>query len=110
MNDQMMKRHLKKFPKVICVSEFVKKDLDNRGFDPAKTVAIPNGIELPCTTSTKEEDFILFMGRLVNTKGLEYLVKAMRSVDSKLIICGGDRSRISYRGRSRGTGCRAKWR
>ena len=89
INDQMLKRHLKRFPKVICVSEFVKKDLDNRGFDPAKTVAIPNGIELPCTTSAKEEDFILFMGRLVNTKGLEYLVKAMRSVDSKLIICGG---------------------
>ncbi len=83
INDQMMKRHLKMFPKVICVSEFVKKDLDHRGFDPARTVAIPNGIEMPCTTSTKEEDFILFMGRLVNTKGLEYLVKAMRSVDSQ---------------------------
>ena len=89
VNDQMMKRHLKKFSKVICVSEFVKKDLDRRGFDPKRTVAIPNGIEIPCAAPHKEEDFILFMGRLVNTKGLEYLVKAMRSVDSKLIICGG---------------------
>jgi glycosyltransferase involved in cell wall biosynthesis len=89
VNDQMLKRHLKKFPKVICVSEFVKKDLDRRGFDPKRTVAIPNGIEIPCAAPPKEEDFILFMGRLVNTKGLEYLVKAMRSVDSKLIICGG---------------------
>jgi len=89
VNDQMLKRHLKKFPKVICVSEFVKKDLDRRGFDPMRTVAIPNGIEIPCSATQKEEDFILFMGRLVNTKGLEYLVKAMRSVDSKLIICGG---------------------
>ncbi len=89
VNDQMMKRHLKKFSKVICVSEFVKKDLDMRGFDPNRTVAIPNGIEIPCVAPQKEEDFILFMGRLVNTKGLEYLVRAMRSVDSKLIICGG---------------------
>jgi glycosyltransferase involved in cell wall biosynthesis len=89
VNDQMMKRHLKKFSKVICVSEFVKKDLDKRGFDPKRTVAIPNGIEIPCAAPQIEEDFILFMGRLVNTKGLEYLVSAMSSVDSKLIICGG---------------------
>jgi glycosyltransferase involved in cell wall biosynthesis len=89
INDQMLKRHLKKFPRVICVSEYVKKDLDRRGFNPNRTVAIPNGIEIPCAAPQAEEDFILFMGRLVNTKGLEYLVKAMRSVDSKLIICGG---------------------
>jgi glycosyltransferase involved in cell wall biosynthesis len=89
VNDQMLKRHLKRFPKVICVSEFVKKDLDSRGFDPSRTVAIPNGIEIPCTAPVKEEDFILFMGRLVNTKGLEFLIQAMRLIDCKLVICGG---------------------
>jgi glycosyltransferase involved in cell wall biosynthesis len=29
------------------------------------------------------------MGRLVNTKGLEYLVQAMRLIDCKLVISGG---------------------
>ena len=90
INDQMMKRHLKKFPKVICVSEFVKKDLDQTRVRPSQDGRHPQWYrDALYSPATKEEDFILFMGRLVNTKGLEYLVKAMRSVDSKLIICGG---------------------
>jgi glycosyltransferase involved in cell wall biosynthesis len=89
INDQTLKRHLKRFPKIICVSEFVRKDLEHRGFDPARLIAIPNGIEIPCVGPQREEDFILFMGRLVNTKGLEYLIKAMTMVDTKLVICGG---------------------
>ena len=36
----------------------------------------------------EEDDFILYVGRLVRTKGLDYLVKAMQDVDTKLIICG----------------------
>lgn len=89
INDQMLKRHLKRFPKVICVSEFVRKDLEDRGFDHSRLVAIPNGIEIPCAAPPKEDDFILFMGRLVNTKGLEHLLGAMSQVDTKLVICGG---------------------
>jgi glycosyltransferase involved in cell wall biosynthesis len=36
----------------------------------------------------KEGNFILSLGRLVKTKGLNYLVEAMKDVDCKLIICG----------------------
>lgn len=90
VNDQLWKPRLKHFDKIICVSEFVRADLESRGMDPAKLVAVPNGIENPpFGPAYGEEDFILFVGRLVNTKGLKYLVKAMPDIGTRLIICGG---------------------
>jgi len=89
INDMGWKRHLPCFDRIVCVSEFVRNDLIERGLDPQKLVAIPNGIEnMASDPQFKEEDFILFVGRLVNTKGLKYLVEAMPKVDSKLVICG----------------------
>ena len=38
--------------------------------------------------SEEEGEFILNLGRMVSTKGLRYLVEAMRDVDYKLIMCG----------------------
>jgi len=88
-NDQLWKRHLKKFGTVICISEFIKKDLAARGLDPKNLVTIPNGVDMPSgDTRAEEKDFILFVGRLVGTKGLPYLIEAMANVDSKLVICG----------------------
>ena len=37
---------------------------------------------------TSDDGFILFVGRLVRTKGLSYLIDAMKMVNSKLVICG----------------------
>lgn len=88
INDMGWKRHLPCFDRIVCVSEFVRDDLIARGLDPLKLVAIPNGIEHMPQPQFKEEEFILFVGRLVNTKGLKYLVQAMTEVDSKLVICG----------------------
>jgi glycosyltransferase involved in cell wall biosynthesis len=90
INDQLWKPRLKHFNRIICVSEFVRADLESRGMDPGKLVAVPNGIENPpFDPAFREEDFILFVGRLVNTKGLKYLVQAMSEIDNRLIICGG---------------------
>lgn len=90
INDQLWKPRLKGFNRIICVSEFVRADLESRGMDPGKLVAVPNGIENPpFDPAYKEEDFILFVGRLVNTKGLKHLVQAMPDIGTRLIICGG---------------------
>lgn len=90
LNDMGWKRQLARFDRIVCVSEFVRKDLEDRGVEGKNLVAIPNGIECHSIVPTfNEGDFILFVGRLVNTKGLPYLVRAMNEIDSKLIICGG---------------------
>jgi glycosyltransferase involved in cell wall biosynthesis len=89
INDSLWKRHLLKFHKIICVSEFVKKDLVARGFSPDRLEVVPSCIELPASGNRSEENYILFMGRLVATKGIPYLLQAMKEVDSHLVI-GGD--------------------
>ena len=65
-----------------------------------KTVFIPNGVNrpeiLPAKLITekfglKKDDYILFLGRLVPEKGIQYLIKAFKQIDTdkKLVIAGG---------------------
>lgn len=88
-NDYMWKRPLKQFSKIICVSDFVRRDLMARGFNQELLVTVPNGIDMPPPMNRTEGDYILFVGRLVGTKGIPYLLKAMKDIDSKLVVCGG---------------------
>lgn len=83
---------------IIVLSDGVKnyfKDTYNRD-----TVYIPNGIvsadkvdadEITQKYALENEDYILFLGRLVPEKGLRYLIEAYKSVktDKKLVISGG---------------------
>jgi glycosyltransferase involved in cell wall biosynthesis len=87
MNDRMFLRHLNKFDKVICVSDFMKEEVAARKFPREKLVTIYNGVDLP-ETATKDGDFILSLGRIVRLKGLNYLIKAMAHTDGHLKICG----------------------
>jgi glycosyltransferase involved in cell wall biosynthesis len=88
VNDQIWKRHLKRFDKVICISDFIRRDLIGRGLDPGRLVTVPNGVDMPDGHVRTEGDFILFVGRLVGTKGLEHLIRAMAHIDTRLVICG----------------------
>ena len=88
LNDTLWRRNIGHCSRVVCVSDFVRTDLINHRFDSTRLVTVPNGIDAPPDVAVPEEDFILFVGRLVATKGLSYLVQAMKRVDSKLIICG----------------------
>jgi glycosyltransferase involved in cell wall biosynthesis len=88
INDWRFSKVLRGFDRVVCVSEFVKDDLVVRGFDESCLMAAPNGVDIPTSRYVDEEDHILFVGRLVGTKGLPYLLKAMASVETKLLICG----------------------
>lgn len=88
LNDIAYSRFLRSFDRVVCVSEFVRRDLEERGFSPQLLEAVPNGVEPPVTAGD-EGDFILFLGRLVKTKGLEYLLKAMVDIEARLVLAGG---------------------
>ena len=65
-----------------------------------KTVFIPNGVKKPEIIKADlikdkwgldKDGYILFLGRLVPEKGVEYLIKAFRGghTDKKLVIAGG---------------------
>ena len=65
-----------------------------------KTRLIPNGVNCPQIRKAEiirkkyaleKDQYILFLGRLVPEKGIQYLIKAFREIrtDKKLIIAGG---------------------
>ncbi len=87
LNDSLFLRSIERYDKIICVSEFVERDLIKRGVPSELMSVVPAGVE-PISMPTSDDGFILFVGRLVRTKGLSYLIDSMKMVDSKLIICG----------------------
>ena len=88
INDNRFRKTLDTFDHIIAVSDYVRNDLIRRGI-PAETIttACPCLKEYP-ELLDDEGDYILSLGRLVRTKGLDYLIEAMQYIDSKLIICG----------------------
>ena len=88
MNDNAFRKTLETFDRIVCVSSYVRDDLVRRGIPEKDTVVIPTCMDLPEPSGEPEGDFILSLGRLVPTKGLEYLMEAMTGIDCKLIMCG----------------------
>ncbi|MDY0252614.1 MAG: glycosyltransferase family 4 protein [Candidatus Methanomethylophilaceae archaeon] len=87
-NDNRFRRVLDTFDHIVCVSGYVRDDLVSRGVPPEMTTVVPSCLSSFPEVSREEGDFILSLGRLVNTKGLKYLVEAMKDVDCRLVICG----------------------
>jgi glycosyltransferase involved in cell wall biosynthesis len=85
-NDRLFCRHLKDH-RVVCITPFIRDDLIARGFNADLLDVVLPGVDLPSVSAT-EEDFILFTGRLVGTKGLPYLLEAMKHINTSLVICG----------------------
>jgi len=88
INDNRFRGCLETFDHIIAVSDYVRNDLLHRGYSPKYVTSVPTGLSKRPATGKGEGDFILSLGRLVKTKGLEYLIEAMKDVDHKLIICG----------------------
>jgi colanic acid/amylovoran biosynthesis glycosyltransferase len=87
----------------IAVSEFLKEELVKQGFPPDKILVHYIGVDTelfqPDTTINREL-VVLFVGRLVEKKGCEYLIQAMAIVQSalpdvKLLIIGDGPLRAS---------------
>lgn len=90
---------------VIVLSEDVRRYfMETYG---RETVFIPNGVTRPERVEAREirekyglepDGYVLFLGRLVPEKGLDYLVEAWRGVktDRKLVIAGGSSDTAAY--------------
>ena len=88
INDNLFRPTLETFDHRVCVSDYVRNDLIRRGIPAEKTTTIPTGYYCSPLREEPEGDFILSLGRMVATKGLDNLVRAMKDVDCKLVMCG----------------------
>ena len=87
-NDNRFRKTLDTFDHIIAVSDYVRDDLIRRGVPSDDITTACPCLERYPELSDEEGDYILSLGRLVRTKGLDYLVEAMKDIDAKLIICG----------------------
>ena len=88
INDNGFRKTLNTFDHIISVSDYVRNDLIRRGIPEEKITTACPCLERYPELSEEEGDYILSLGRLVRTKGLDYLIEAMQYIDCKLIICG----------------------
>lgn len=80
----------------LTVSKFIEKKLREQGFPPDKIKTHYHGVDVNKFTANlaiPREPIILFVGRLTEKKGCEYLIKAMAKIqgqqpDIKLVIIG----------------------
>jgi glycosyltransferase involved in cell wall biosynthesis len=81
---------------VITISEYMRKQLIANGLPPEQTVNLYHGLSAsnlfsePLTQEIHNKQRILFVGRIVPDKGLDWLLRAMTKVDEqiKLDIAG----------------------
>jgi glycosyltransferase involved in cell wall biosynthesis len=95
----------------VCVSEWIRRKALERGFPEEKLWVHPIGIDVeafrPADSETKER-LVLFVGRLVEKKGVAYLLRAMRSVearvpDARLAVLGDGPLRGALEAEARGS-------
>jgi glycosyltransferase involved in cell wall biosynthesis len=80
----------------ICVSDFIRKQAIEAGYPPEKLLVHYIGIDRSLffpPPDAMDKDSVLFVGRLVEMKGCEYLIRAMQAVQAsrpstKLIVVG----------------------
>jgi len=82
------KKTLKKFDKIVVISQWEIPFLEKSGADKNKTIYIPNGIPEEFFTQkiSKEENKILFLGRISPKKKIETIIKAMALIKDKKTI------------------------
>ncbi len=80
----------------VAVSEFIRTKLLERGYPAERTITIPIGVDVDLFMPQKEEPSsptVLFVGRMVEKKGVSYLLEAMSEVvkickDARLVLIG----------------------
>ena len=81
---------LKSFPlKLIVLSNFQKNYLENLGIKNTKVSILPNPIDISSehiSNYNSESETVIFAGRLVETKGVEEILKIWSKIDTKNLI------------------------
>ena len=105
--------------KVVAVSDFVRQELLKVGLMPEQVVTIRNGLNVSNTTckpmskKTHQELRLLFVGRIIPSKGLEFLLKALskNNPNIRLDIAGDgwDRPRLEKMTAKLNLSKRVKW-
>ena len=76
----------------ISISKQMQKDLASLGINKEKIVYLPNSVntQLFCPQEQKEDDLLLFVGRITFSKGLHVLLEALRHIKKsvRLMIIG----------------------
>lgn len=92
INDMLFKRFLQRHAaRVVCISDYVKERLRRKEIPEDKLATIRNGIELDHAADPAHAgEFLLYIGRLVKTKGLHHLIRAHAAAECPvpLKICG----------------------
>lgn len=87
-NDYLFWNKMMRYDRIVTVSDDIRNDLIRRGAPADKITMIPTCGAVKKFEKKEEKDFILSIGRLVDVKGIKYLIDAMKQVDCKLVICG----------------------
>ncbi len=70
---------------IICVSDYIRQRLVERGFPPQKLHVLRYGVEMGDADPSPrpQAPYILFVGRFVEKKGITYLIEALRLLDQQ---------------------------
>jgi colanic acid/amylovoran biosynthesis glycosyltransferase len=79
----------------LAVSEFIRKKLEEQGFPSEKVIVHHIGVDTALFSpgGRDKESIVLFVGRLVERKGVDYLIRAMAEVqkitpNAELVLIG----------------------
>jgi colanic acid/amylovoran biosynthesis glycosyltransferase len=81
---EALKRNVRLF---LAVSEFIRRRLLDQGFPEAKVVVHYVGVDTTffrADPQVRREPLVLFIGRLIKTKGVAHLIRAMARVSSRV--------------------------
>ena len=83
---------------VISVSEFLEQEAIKHGVKKERVTTVYSGVShdsfKPLHIGQEKRKFTLcFVGRLVRSKGLEYLIKAVKNLDAQVIVLGNGEKR-----------------
>ncbi|MBI5036259.1 glycosyltransferase family 4 protein [Candidatus Micrarchaeota archaeon] len=79
----------KRVDHVVFLSEGEREQFGKKmGFLPAHYSVIPTGVSIPSGGKKKRAKVVVFVGRLLPVKGVEYLIRAMKGVGARLWVVG----------------------
>lgn len=66
--------------RIICCSDFLKKNMDRDPLFASKTVTIHNFVDQVPDINSEKKDYVLYFGRFSEEKGVNTLIEACREL------------------------------